>query len=1513
MKSISSNQMKLLSKPIGIMNLRAQFFKASRRAVTLLVTGGLLLAAAAQAAVTIVDLNTNSVGTPIAPTPGPNDIAQTNVSAAIPVGSGVGYEIGGPGTSAGNTGLSYSWNNPYWGPGETFTTGATPFELTSVAFQTHGTVNGNDSGTDISQQFSLSLFQLDPTLTTATCLTIYTATGQLTNAGDWLQWNGLSLNLAPNTTYAYTLAEYGNNNNWDVLAIYTNIGAPGLPNPQECIVEIPDSGGAVNYGLTNAYTTNYVAPFDIGLVAVPNTLVANTPVVNSPAAQNYPIGVPQGGANVPWKTVISLQASVAGGGGQPISFIWQSDGGSGNKPTNLTATASVNSNSMVVDTGRLLPAHNYQYSFVAFNQYAPAGGVTSAVETVTVSYLASVDLGIYPSWENGGAVINPTVGANDISQPGTNKLAQTAGVGLTNDGGYRYGLWPAQTFTTPAVISTNSGWLANTLSVKTGGNGNTVQGPVGWGTGYEVTGNLYDVAFYSLDTAGTTATQVGAYQFYGKGTQQGFMQFPSMTVELAPSTTYAFVWGLDGGNAADQNGSAYGPGDNYEAIWVSSEPSFAGQICTIAGPSEPAMAPVSGAVTYFTPANTYDMTFDLALAPWPTPVVSTPTYSPVDSPYFGGTTLTVSEQAVGSGGSLGTLTYQWYMDSGTGTLAPISGATGPSTVVDTTLLSGPNNFEVVCHNNNGYSTSAVLTLNILSAAAPQWQSGPLPQQLYVGETATYTTYFQGTEPISYQWYFDPVTDPSPPNGNVPVTINRAASYTNANTLVLTNVQFSDAGTYTLTATNSQSGGFVSTSANGVLTVLAPPPAPTDDVSLFVLGTTPAGPAPRAYWPLTDIGNPQGVGAPAYDFSGNGFIGAYGTSAENGGSSPAINGPQPSSSPTALAGFPAANTALQTTSADSNSIVKLPAINLNSSSVTMTMWINPQGNVQANAGLLMYRNGSDAAGLCFGNNLNGATAELGYNWNNVAATYNFNSAIYPPPNTWSFVALVIQPTQATLYLDYVDAVANVTNLFVAVNAVTNGPQGEAFGPGGVFTIGDDWYAPATRVFNGDISDVAVYGVALTPAQIMAQFGEGLAGVANQTFAPSITGAPKSGNIYSGQSAQLSVSATNGTPTIGVQWQLDGTNLSAVSANYSGVNSLALTINNVQSYDAGTYTLVATSPYGTSTSSGGAVAIQTPYLIGEWLNGPATLADQSGYSPSHDGYFVGTSTTYSYAWSSDVPFHEGGVSLNLTSTSTGVMITNTSTYDSNYDNTFDSPIVQQAITVMLWAKGWPGGWNPFVSKYGDSTYTPTSGWQMREYGGGNGNQACWTVRDNGAGYETLGSSAGDDMGSSINSNDGNWHHYAGTFSAMSGERNLYVDGVLAAQEEGTAAYILAPAYHIVIGGKDGPTSSTNPTNNYFTADWFNGKIFDVRIYDYAMTLPEVITAEQTYVAPVLLNSQITLTPAAGGGYVGGGFTLTWTGGSLYEGPTVNGPWTQVATTSPYTFHMTPSQEFFRLGKP
>jgi hypothetical protein len=327
-----------------------------------------------------------------------------------------------------------------------------------------------------------------------------------------------------------------------------------------------------------------------------------------------------------------------------------------------------------------------------------------------------------------------------------------------------------------------------------------------------------------------------------------------------------------------------------------------------------------------------------------------------------------------------------------------------------------------------------------------------------------------------------------------------------------------------------------------------------------------------------------------------------------------------------------------------------------------------------------------------------------------------------------------------------------------------------------------------------------------------------------------------------------------------------------------------------------------PNGMTVSSNTILTVLSPVappstnLVGAWITGAANLADVSGYTPAgtHDGRSVGANN---YAFTNDVPPGVTGQSITFLG-NTALAISNSSTLDAGYLNTYDDTI-NNAMTVTFWAKGLPGGWSPWVSKNGEGA----AGWQLRI--GNPDATPCWTVRDGGVGSYTLGNGPSwapngdlDDMHSPTTV-DSNWHHYAGTFDATAGIRNLYVDGELKAQEIGNVLYGLSPASYVTIGGRDG--AAGNSFGSYFT-----GKIYGVRIYNTNLSEAQVnflipaVPSVPSFTGPPLLN--------------GNKLVLTWSGGTLLQATNVTGPWTLAGTTSPYTNDITTAPRmFFRLSNP
>ena len=119
-------------------------------------------------------------------------------------------------------------------------------------------------------------------------------------------------------------------------------------------------------------------------------------------------------------------------------------------------------------------------------------------------------------------------------------------------------------------------------------------------------------------------------------------------------------------------------------------------------------------------------------------------------------------------------------------------------------------------NNAGsiISSNAVLTVNT-NPAAPVFITQPASLHVYAGDTATFTAAAVGTLPITYQWKKNTVPIPG----------------ANSSALTLTNAQPSDAGTYSLVASNSVG---LTPSSNAVLTVTlkSPPLLPNIPTNQF---------------------------------------------------------------------------------------------------------------------------------------------------------------------------------------------------------------------------------------------------------------------------------------------------------------------------------------------------------------------------------------------------------------------------------------------------------------------------------------------------------------------------------------------------------------------------------------------------------------------------------------------------------------------------------------------------------
>lgn len=139
---------------------------------------------------------------------------------------------------------------------------------------------------------------------------------------------------------------------------------------------------------------------------------------------------------------------------------------------------------------------------------------------------------------------------------------------------------------------------------------------------------------------------------------------------------------------------------------------------------------------------------------------------------------------------------------------------------------------------------------------------------------------------------------------------------------------------------------------------------------------------------------------------------------------------------------------------------LPNLNLNSNTVTISAWIKPNGLQNDNAGVIFCRGGTTTAGIHMKTN-----NEVRYHWD--GGQWSWSSGAIAPAGEWSHVALVVEPTKATLYLNGVPYVNTATHAAEAFDNATR--------------IGNDSNS-SSRTYKGEIEEVCIWKRALTQGEI-----------------------------------------------------------------------------------------------------------------------------------------------------------------------------------------------------------------------------------------------------------------------------------------------------------------------------------------------------------------------------------------------------------------------------------------------
>ena len=712
------------------------------------------------------------------------------------------------------------------------------------------------------------------------------------------------------------------------------------------------------------------------------------------------------------------------------------------------------------------------------------------------------------------------------------------------------------------------------------------------------------------------------------------------------------------------------------------------------------------------------------------------------------------------------ISYQWKLQA-----TALSGQTSPTLSLPNLTASDSGDYTVVITNPYGNVTSKAVTLTVL-AGPPILSKSPVAVSVFPGGTAKFSADAVGSTPITFQW----TKDGTPIAGAT------------SKDLTITRVNAAAAGNYAVVATNPN--GSV-TSPAAALSVL--PVSPNAAAAILSSG-------PIAYWRLNETN-----GSVVYDSVG-GSNGTFNPVTTKAGQA----GPRPSGQ----SGFEAGNNALLF---DGNtSDVTCAPLNATFTSATIIAFIQPKGLPSTDfSGLVYVRGGGAPASGLF---LRPSSRTLGYNWNDNAILYNWDSALTPVTDAWNMVAIVVEPKLATMYLD------SGSGLQSASNPTAHGTQ-SFIAP---IHIGTD--PLGNRIFGGLIDEIAIFDHALTRAEIQAIRD---AAFQNKFTAvpPSIVSAPSSVTAFVGDKAALKASAA-GTPPLDFQWTKDGVAIPGATGPTLSFASLAAS-------DSGSYRFVV--------NGGGKVVTSAPAAINALpIPAAVNLPQDLVLHLRFDGDYNDASSRGNNATAVGNPtFVPGKIGSNAVSLKTVAgSIFNWVNVGTATDFSFTEA---DSFSVSFWAQytDWKNGL-PLIGNAPGSTYQ--QGWCFADSGGKIELSLVSTANS--------GTYVADPVPNSPVMNDGAWHNVVAVVDRAAAVASVYVDGKFLHQ------YSIAGLATLDYG--NGLAIGQNPNGDYGVNG--SGAIDDVGIWRRALT---PIEARSIYFAGQVGNSfdsvaaptVITGTPPAG----------------------------------------------------
>lgn len=792
------------------------------------------------------------------------------------------------------------------------------------------------------------------------------------------------------------------------------------------------------------------------------------------------------------------------------------------------------------------------------------------------------------------------------------------------------------------------------------------------------------------------------------------------------------------------------------------------------------------------------------------------------------------------------LSFQWRKNG-----LPIGGANS-RTYTLTLAAGGPDNYDVVITNSAGNVTSAGVAFSVSPVTAPiiTQDITITSRTIYPGGAINLQVKATGGS-VGYVWQCY--------GTNIP-------NQTNA-TLAINNVTNINAGPYKCVVTNS-AGSMDSSVAN--ITIASPLLGSYDAVV--------AADAPLCWWRMDDLpASPwmrDSMGRADGAWTNTVTLGVSGALANNGNKA---------------ANFDAVNQAFGEVG-----VLPPPAAN---GDFTFECWVRPTDSLATES--VPFSSFRPKYGFYFQKNADGTwRGRDGYG--DLDGGSSRQALIGNVTNGWThLVAMYSGATGHRTYINgrwdgnsYVDFCRNL-NTPMRVGALDPLNQ-----------------SGLAKWFTGDIDEVAVYGKALSDAQVLSHY---LVGLYSSNNPPTFAKQPQSQTVPIGATATFTP-LIEGSPTIGQLWYRNGQPIIlSVVTNTANTNppvtpayitnyatAATLSIANATYADAigKTYYCVATNSSGTTTSSVVTLTVtpQPAYVnltnnLVLHLKFDGDLNDSSG--KGHHGTAVGSPTIVAgrvgsgalkYTTEVDTPPHG--------TTVTAANYVTLGAFAAGSDLSFSNNI---NFSVSYWFKTTTNtttGDLPILgsanNSYGNAgiTFAPSY----------NGGGWSWSLGD-GATYAGVYGAAG-------SVNNGLWHHLVHTFNRAAGQGLTYLDGNLVSTV-GISVLDNIDSGNVFNIGQDPSGGYPEAATNY--------------VDDLSVWKGRILTASEAYSAYYVGNTYgrsfdavypitLSITSVDGNNY------LVWQAGTLQWADDVSGPYTAVpsATAPYYQLSPTAAKKFFRVAQ-